>query len=521
MNEGGFDVVLGNPPYVRQERLTAIKPYLEKYYPDTFHGVADLYTYFFEQGLKLLKKEGWLGFISSSTFFRTHSGQTLRQFLNAQSNIKTIIDFGDYQVFAGVTTYPAILILEKPERSRKIAPKTSFDFLSIKSLKHPEHKTVIKEMQGRFSQMKQASLKADAWQLENEAIAALRKKITEDKPTLKAVYGSPYYGIKTGLNTAFVITQAQYETLKSDDPEGKILKPFLEGKDLKRWRAESRHLYLIFTRKGIKIDNYPLIKAHLEQFREQLEPKPKEWDKNKKWKGRKGGLYQWYEIQDIVAYYEEFEKEKIIYAHFQAQPLFSYDRSQVFCNNKAYIIPDSDYFLLGYLNSNIFWFMFTSMTTMVSGGYYEATTQNIEKISIPKATDEQKQAIADLAEQCQEQATLRYKLEQTVRDLLIENFRPENNDYSLNKKLLNWWTISEVKTLHQEAQKAFKLKKSESLALDLSNPSTQMQWKGFLEEQSQTWYGFTDEIERLETEINQKVYVLFDLTLDEIKCKIK
>jgi len=516
MNEGGFDVVLGNPPYVRQERLTAIKPYLEKYYPDTFHGVADLYTYFFEQGLKLLKKEGWLGFISSSTFFRTHSGQTLRQFLNAHSNIKTIIDFGDYQVFEGVTTYPAILILEKPERSRKNAPKTSFNFLTIKSLKHPEHKTVIKEMQGDFSQMKQASLKTDAWQLENEAIAALRKKITEDKKTLKEVYGSPFYGIKTGFNEAFVINQAQYEDLKVDDPNGDILKPFLEGKDLKRWRAESRHLYLIFTQRGVEIDNYPLIKAHLEQFREYLEPKPSDWDKNKKWNGRKGGLYQWYEIQDTVAYYKEFVKEKIMYAHFQAQPLFSYDTSDIFCNNKAYIIPNADYFLLGYLNSNIFWFMFTSMTTMVRGGYYEATTQNIEKIVIPKEKEEQKQAITNLAEQCQQQAEERYELEQNVRDLLIENFRPENNHYTLNKKLLNWWAIMDVKTLNQEAQKAFKLKQSETLPLNLTDPSTQMQWKKFLEEQSQAWQDFTNKIETLEQAINQQVYALFDLTIDEI-----
>jgi hypothetical protein len=162
--------------------------------------------------------------------------------------------------------------------------------------------------------------------------------------------------------------------------------------------------------------------------------------------------------------------------------------------------------------------MFTSMTTMVSGGYYEATTQNIEKIAIPKANEDEKQAIADLAEQCQQQAVQRYQLEKNVRELLIENFRPENNQYSLNKKLLNWWRISEIKTLNQEARKAFKLKKSESLAIDLSNPSTQIQWKGFLEEQSQSWQKFTDEITSLEQAINQQVYALFKLTADEIIC---
>ncbi|MDQ7090209.1 MAG: TaqI-like C-terminal specificity domain-containing protein [Methylococcales bacterium] len=518
MNEGGFDVVLGNPPYVRQERLTAIKPYLEKYYADTFHGVADLYTYFFEQGLKLLKKEGRLGFISSSTFFRTHSGQKLRQFLNSHSNVKTIIDFGDYQVFAGVTTYPAILILEKPNAIRKVAPKTSFNFLTIKSLKQPEHKAVIIEMEAGFSQMKQASLKDDAWQLENEALAALRKKITDNKKTLKEVYGSPYYGIKTGFNEAFVINQAQYEDLKADDPKGDILRPFLEGKDLKRWRSESRHLYLIFTRRGVEIDNYPLIKAHLEQFRKRLEPKPHDWNNKNKWIGRKGGIYKWYEIQDTVAYYEKFEKEKIVWGNLQSKSSFFYDEKLYYINAPSPILATSEKWLVAYLNSNISWFFLHNVAIGRSGGFLECKPIYINQIPIPKATDEQKQIIAELAEQCQQQAGERYQLEQNVRDLLIENFRPENNHHSLNKKLLKWWTVSDIKTLNQEARKAFKLKKADTLSLDLSDPNAQMQWKKFLEEQSQAWQSFTDEIERLEKEINKQVYALFKLTSDEITC---
>ncbi len=524
MNEGGFDVMLGNPPYVRQERLTHIKPYLEKYYPNTFHGVADLYTYFFEQGLKLLKKEGRLGFISSSTFFRTNSGQKLRQFLNSHSNIKTIIDFGDYQVFAGVTTYPAILLLEKPKVIRKGAPATSFNFLTIKSVKQPEHKAVIKEMQGCFSQMKQASLKADVWQLENEAIAALRNKIIADKSTLKEVYGSPYYGIKTGFNKAFVINQVQYEDLKVDDPKGDILKPFLEGKDLKRWRAESRHLYLILFPKGWTHDklgykeeskdleeleaweylqaNYPKISEHLESFAVKARKR-----------GDKG--YFWWELRSC-AYYSKFENPKIQYSHFSPRSLFHFNQSKHLSNDKSYIIPTGDLSLYGLLNSLLAWFLILAICPFVRGGFYELRSQYIETLPIPKATDEQKQVITNLAKQCQQQAERRYQLEKDVRELLIENFRPENNHYPLNKKLLNWWAIADVKTLNQEARKAFKLKKFETLALDITDPSTQMQWKKFLEEQSQAWQNFTNEIETLEQKINDKVYVLFNLTSDEI-----
>ena len=516
MNEGGFDVVLGNPPYVRQERLSAIKPYLEKYYTNTFHGAADLYTYFFEQGLKLLKKEGWLGFISSSTFFRTHSGQALRQFLNTHSNIKTIIDFADYQVFAGVTTYPAILVLEKPERARKGAPQSSFDFLTIKSTQQRQHQGVIEEMQGGFSRMKQASLKTDTWQLENEALAALRKKMIGNKPTLKEVYGSVYRGVLTGLNAAFVIDQAQYERLKTDDPKGDILKPFLEGKDLKRWRAESRNLYLIFTQQGVKIDNYPLIKAYLEQFRQQLEPKPLVWDKNKKWNGRKSGSYQWYEIQDVVAYYKEFVKNKIVWGNLQHKSAFFYDEQQYYINAPSPLLATSEKWLVAYLNSNVSWFFLHNMAISRSGGFLECKPIYVNQIPIPKLNTEQKQAIAVLAKQCQDYAEKRYQLERNIRELLIENFRPENNHYGLNKKLLNWWSITDIKMLNQEARKAFKLKKHEVLALDLSVPQTQMQWKGFLESQSQAWRGFTDKITALEQEINHQIYGIFKLSSDEI-----
>ncbi|MCK4494352.1 MAG: N-6 DNA methylase, partial [Methylococcales bacterium] len=392
MNEGGFDVVLGNPPYVRQERLTPIKPYLEKYYADTFHGVADLYTYFFEQGLKLLKKGGRLGFISSSTFFRTNSGQKLRHFLNSHSNIKTIIDFGDYQVFAGVTTYPAILLLEKPHAFRKGAPQTYFNFLTIKSLKQPEHKAVMKEMQGDFSEMKQASLKAGAWQLENEAIAALRNKIIADKSTLKEVYGSPYRGVLTGLNEAFVINKAQYETLKTDDPEGKILKPFLEGKDLKRWRSENRNLYLILFPKGwthnklgyeegnkdleeleaweyLQI-NYPKISEHLESFAVKAR---KRTDKG----------YFWWELRSC-AYYEKFEKEKIVWCDISKANNFTFYKEAVYLANTGYILPTNDLFILGYLNSFVCELIFKAKSTMISGGYYRYIRQYIDTIPIPK-----------------------------------------------------------------------------------------------------------------------------------------
>ena len=515
MQSGGFDVVLGNPPYVRQERLSDIKPYLQEHY-QTYHGVADLYTYFFELGLNLLKKGGRLGYISSSTFFRTNSGTPLREFLKVQSNLLTVIDFNDYPVFEGVTTYPAILIMEKPERLRKQAPLSNFSFLNITAKKDQQHGELKQQLQTDFGVMKQAALKADAWQLEDERFSNVRQKITKGYKTLKEVYGSPCYGIKTGFNEAFTINAQQYEHLKQDDPNGKILKPFLEGKDLKRWRSESRNLYLIFTRRGVDIDNYPLIKAHLEQFREQLEPKPDDYPKNKIWAGRKAGEYQWYEIQDTVAYYEKFEEDKIVWGNLQSSPSFLYDDQKYFINAPSPILATTEKWLVGYLNSTVAWYFLNNIAIGRSGGFIECKPMYINQIPIPTVSPEQKQTIADLAEQCQTHAQTRYELEQKVQRRFIENLRPANNHEPLNTKLTQWWKLSTVTKLATEARKAFKLKKSETLKVDLTDLNQQDVWEKYLKENIGKWQDTTNTINGLEKQINEAVYTLFKLTKEEI-----
>lgn len=305
-----FDVVLGNPPYVRQERLSAIKPYLEAHYK-TYHGVADLYTYFFELGVGLLKKGGMMGFISSSTFFRTGSGENLRRFLQVEANLKSIVNFGDLQIFEGVTTYPAMVVLEKPSgKARKSAPAQAFDFLNITSTHLDALGAELQE--ASFGSMLQIDLGLEGWRLEDERLQALREKIVTGKPTLKEIYKSaPLYGIKTGRNEAFVIDKLTRDQMIKEDPKSaEIIKPFLEGKDLKKWHAEPREIFILFTRRGIDINRYPAIKKHLEQFREQLEPQPKDWI-GKEWKGRKAGTYKWYELQDAVDYFESYEVDKM------------------------------------------------------------------------------------------------------------------------------------------------------------------------------------------------------------------
>ena len=165
----------------------------------------------------------------------------------------------------------------------------------------------------------------------------------------------PYYGIKTGLNEAFLIDTPTKNHLIRDDPNAaEIIKPYLRGQDIKRWSPQWAGLWMIFTRRGIDIDAYPAIKKYLLQFHEQLEPRPKDW-KGEEWSGRKPGSYQWYELQDAVDYWPLFERPKIMYQEIQFHPAYCFDTGNIFSNNKVFILPSADTYLLAVLNSPLMW----------------------------------------------------------------------------------------------------------------------------------------------------------------------
>lgn len=502
---GGFDVVLGNPPYVRQELLSPLKPYLEKRF-EVYHGVADLYCYFFERGLRLLKQGGRMGYISSSTFFKTNSGKPLREYLAKNATLEHVVDFGDHQIFEGVTTYPAILTMvnHAPKKDHQISfwtigdmPKTNFRATyKTKAQTYPQH-----------------HLDGQSWELEDPRLKNLRDKIRNGKPTLKEVYGSPYRGVLTGRNEAFVIDRATRDRLVAEDPKSaEILKPFLEGKDLKRWYTASRELWLIFTKRGIDIAAYPQILKYLEQFRDILEPKPSNWqpeNNSEKWNGRKTGNYEWYEIQDSVDYWPEFEQPKITYPHFSQGRKFSYTHSIMFSNDKTYVLATSHIYLLSLLNCTTNWFFLRSICSAMRGGEWrlELRVQFIEQIPIPPTTDAQKQQLATLAEQCQTAAEQRYQLQQGVRRR-IPDLCPDDRDAKLNNKLKNWWEFHDFAAFRAEIKKSFKAD------IPLADRSD---WEDWLNNDKAQIARLSAEIKQHEDEINRLVYELFDLTQDEIE----
>ena len=418
--------------------------------------MADLYAYFYELGHKLLKPGGRLGYISSSTFFKTSSGEPLRRYLNEQTSVEKVVDFGDLQVFEGVTTYPAIVVVEKS----KPKPNTRIELLVLED-KLPKNLSQYFVQYG--GQMPPSQLSTNSWHLEDERLDALRKKLTQGHTTLKEVYGSPLYGIKTGLNAAFVIDDNTRKRLIDEGPRsGELLKPFLEGKDLKAWHAEPRGLWLIgipkyWTREQMLIaedlsldestawewfkNNYPALAAWLEPFAEKARKR-----------SDKGEF--WWELRSC-AYYKNFEVSKIQYAHFSPTPLFHKSVQGYYSNDKGYIIPTDEYFPLGLLNSRALWLLITGLCPFVRGGYYELRAQYIETLPVPNANGEQKKTIGDLAEQCQSLSEQRYNIQYNFRRRLPDLCSTEQT-FKLSKKLDQWWML-DFDNFQKEIKKSFKL----------------------------------------------------------------
>ncbi len=361
MKAGGFDAVIGNPPYVRQETLGADKEYFQKKFK-VYHGMADLYAYFMEKGISLVRKEGYFSYIVSNKWMRANYGEALRVWLKEQY-LEEIIDFGDLPVFQKATTYPCILRVVKDK------PKKTVDIVEVKNLEFPELADYVKENQNTINR---DSLSSRGWSLVDKKTQALLTKLkSKGKPLGEYVDGKIFYGIKTGLNKAFVIDGETRKRLIAEDSKSEeLIKAFLAGRDIKRYQCLSSDKFLIFTRRGIDIKNYPAVEEYLKQFKKQLLPKPKDW-KGEKWEGRKTGSYKWYEIQDAVDYYADFEKPKIIYPNICKKPEFTYDDASLYTNQKCFIISLPDKYLLGLLNSSTFFFLFQSMLPKLRGNFYE------------------------------------------------------------------------------------------------------------------------------------------------------
>ncbi len=349
---GGFDAVVGNPPYVRQELLGPTKTYFQQYYK-VYHGMADLFVYFYEKGVQTLKPGGRLAFVVTNKWMKTGYGEPLRQFFGEETWVEAVVDFGHAkQFFKDADVFPCFAVIRKPnddagpDFSRAcIIPR---DMVRIDQLKE--------QVTTRGINIRRDRLSRAAWQLEPDRVNELLEKIRGTGETLLDYSGvKPAYGVKSGLNDAFLIDSLTRRRLVEEDASSQeIIKPYLRGQDVKRWFPEWNDLWMIFTRRGVDIDRYPAVKNHLSSQRHLLEPKPSTWDGGH-WPGRKAGNYKWYEIQDPVEYWEVFEGKKLVIQRIAFHSRIGFDDRKMYVNDAAIVIPTSDFWLLACLNSSLLW----------------------------------------------------------------------------------------------------------------------------------------------------------------------
>jgi type I restriction-modification system DNA methylase subunit len=394
--EGGFDIVVANPPYVRQELIKDLKPILQKTFPLIYTGTSDLYTYFYARALQLLRSGGMLTFISSNKWFRANYGAKLKQHIADTCTIFSITDFGDLPVFESATAYPMIFIAQKGGAS-----KGSTRFTQVKTLDtpYPDVLAIIRET-GQL--LPSSAIDGANWMLTDTTSASRLSQMKKaGVPLGEYVKGQIYYGIKTGFNPAFVIDGAKRAELIAQDPKSaEIIKPLALGKDIKKWHIEDKDRWLIFTQRGINIDSYPAIKAHLKLFHEKLEPRPIDWDDSDEWEGRKPGPYKWYEIQDSIAYYKAFEKPKIVWGNLGLEPGFTYYPQPLYIMAPANIISLDDIYLLGVLNSSISRQFFDDISIQRGGNYLEFKPIYVKQLPIPDPSTSERVAIISLVQKC-------------------------------------------------------------------------------------------------------------------------
>ncbi len=377
----GFDIVIANPPYVRQESLTSsFKKYAETHYKYGT-GTADLYVFFIERSHEMIREnKGIFCFICSNKYLKAKYGKKIRNYLASNTALKEIIDFGELPVFKKAATFPSILLTNKK--------RTNDQALTFAQVKTLNYRSLAEEIEKIKKILRNDSIKGSDWILCESASVKIIEKMKKIGTQLdNYVGGEINYGIKTGLNEVFVINEDTKKSLIAKDPKSlEIIKPFIVGDDIRKNHIDSKNRFLIFTRRGIQITKYPAILNYLEQFKTKLMPKPKNW-KGSTWDGRKAGSYEWYEIQDSVDYFSEFEKIKIIYPVIAKKPRFTIDRSGYYSNDKTFIIPKNDPYLLGLLNSKLVWLFLKCTCSCLGdpdrGGRLELRDIYLREVPIP------------------------------------------------------------------------------------------------------------------------------------------
>ncbi|SFF48279.1 Eco57I restriction-modification methylase domain-containing protein [Thermoflexibacter ruber] len=493
----GFDLIVGNPPYVRQELLSeAHKKYYEKRYSSVYSGVADLYVYFYAKGLELLKEGGTLGFITPNKWFKTKYGEGLRKILK-NLEIEQIVDFFEERVFEDASTEPQIIILKK-----KLSDNNFYYFAITQVLLEEKEITDFDKKLDNPLIVEKKNFTDTEWIFATGEKQAIFDKISgrnipfETKPLYEYVNFNIYRGIVTGFNKAFIIDRKTKEQLiKKDARSAELIKPYMMPTDIKKWHLENKNeWFLINTGYNIEIseNTYPAIFKYLKKFEKELVARQ---DKGK----------TPYNLR-ACDYYEEFDKPKIIYIYTAVNHYFYYDTEGYYLNNSAYFITNADLFLCAFLNSKVFDFYkrlkFVAYGNAEERGRNKLDYNKMVQVPIPILSLEQKQPFEHKVLELQKLNKGLDNLSQKFLKIIQAEFKPEKINGSLGKWYLLTWEKFQDEIKKQKGQ---------------ISPKQRFEWIEIFEEKQKEAVSIDTKIQQLEKEIDNLVYKLYDLTEEEIK----
>ncbi|WP_257936197.1 type IIG restriction/modification system [Campylobacter lari] len=379
----GFDLIIGNPPYIRQEDIKELKPNLAKNYK-VYKGTSDIYTYFYELGFNVLKQNGVLSFITSNKYTRAGYGEALREFLLKNTTLLEYIDLNGIKVFENATVDTSILSFEKAKTK-----DNSFKYLAPNTELLKENDFNIESIL-KFNKIAQSSLSKESFTFNDESTNALKAKIECIGTPLKDWHGlNIYRGILTGYNEAFIITTEKRDEILAkckDEAEkertAKLIRKMLRGRDIKRYSYEWAGLWVIGTFPSLKIDieQYPSLKSYLSKFLPRIEQSGE--------KGcRKKTSNKWFETQDNIAYYQEFEKEILVWKAVGRNLAFALtEKNTLVSAPSSFISTDVNFlkYFCGILLSNTLKWLILQISDTTGAGDLMLNNQSLERLSIPK-----------------------------------------------------------------------------------------------------------------------------------------
>ncbi len=494
IRKGGFDVVIGNPPYVQLQSMGEMSEKLSKCGYETFDKGADLYCLFTERGYQLLKNGGIQSFIMPNKWMLVAYGKPLRKFLS-KTGLRQILNFGDIQFFQEATTYVCILVTQK---------SNAHDNIKVLSLNQKTyHGDFMTEVESNLYDFPTSKFGESEWSIQPYNDSQKLEQMKLNGTELKNLPILIYRGILTGYNNAFYIDdKTRQKLIYGDDKSAELIKPMVRGRDISAYGITGyEYLIGIFPSLKLDIEDYPAIKKHLLSFGYDRLKQTGDSGARKKTSGK------WFETQDSISYHGEFAKPKIIYPNMTSVFPFMYDESGMLSNQKCFILTAQDnsvslLFLTAIFNSSLakLWIWFNCPE--LQGGTREISKIYFENFPVPQANEEQ---TATLAQYAKERAQLSASL-QTICSKFTRSIQREFNLEKLSGKLENWYQMPFNEFLKELEKSKVKLKLSQKA-----------EWEDYFMQESQKTLAIKHQIDITDKEIDQLVYSLYGLSEEEVK----